>query len=879
MGIKKGEIEDFLSKAEAVEAAIKGMRDGTVDPNNIKIEGIDSPEEIAEKERQKQQRLAEIKAKNEALALERKKEEKKRWWDGVDIMVPLNAEAANNSSKEAEDESDAENFHRMRYNSNYSRWDQWIPSDPATRLEQEELLKLEEKKRNEEFEKNNKEFCEKYVNDLAAREKEKNKRVQGSDSSRLRGNNYFKLKRYEDALKCYMDALKDQPYEAKILINIAQVYIKWNAIDDALEFLSRVLRVDPTHTKGLSRMAHVLSLKSQHTEALKLAKKALETDTDNTDLQRQVFELELAVQTKNDEDDINKLKEKACGGSSISDRTAIEETLRAEKDPALVMKKLEEALEMPLLATGFELLDKFVEEAVGNSDINAKCQKLLQADKNMRVYFRTNGALKLCLDQIINYHETLSNANASTTSEVVESLCALLQLLCAACNGESANMAAVCMELPEVVQFFTGMLCAEFKLSTEVMQVINLIYCDAMASTPSVLFGYKAALTKVSDFLGSAITSIPLQNDRSLQISCFKASFLFVKTYLFHSYVKSPKCVFPLSKSSCNALVENIALSLQVLQSLEGNRDVDMELAMEALLGCSQYSIMRGCFGESIRAINITFEVSCPTPLHVLSLLSTEKYRRSSYLHLCLGILMNICVSDEEENLTMKDKIVQTGCLPLLVDIVTASVEQRAQMDPLVLSRGVGLLARVASSPLAADTMKAPELYRKLCQRLAENINLPDRSEKWILDECGHLVRIIASLPSLPQDCLNIAFKEKLVESILRVFPSPRKEMGEITPSSVVLPPSTPIAALIIGNAARCLMPLADDAKNGEILFKKAGLSGVEKLICSLANCTDMRVRKNIAILLAKGARVPEVRAKIESFRGMQMLVELQKHL
>jgi hypothetical protein len=49
-GIKENEIEDFLRKANAVQEAVQGMRDGTVNPDTIKIEGIDTDEEKKEKE-------------------------------------------------------------------------------------------------------------------------------------------------------------------------------------------------------------------------------------------------------------------------------------------------------------------------------------------------------------------------------------------------------------------------------------------------------------------------------------------------------------------------------------------------------------------------------------------------------------------------------------------------------------------------------------------------------------------------------------------------------------------------------------------------------------------------------------------------------------
>ncbi len=117
-------------------------------------------------------------------------------------------------------------------------------------MQAKEREEQEEKKRNEEFEKNNKEFCDKYLNDMAEREKERTKKLQSADANRLKGNNFFKLKKFDSALKHYTEALKHQPFDAKILMNIAQVYIKLeNSTDDALEYLARVLRVEANHTK------------------------------------------------------------------------------------------------------------------------------------------------------------------------------------------------------------------------------------------------------------------------------------------------------------------------------------------------------------------------------------------------------------------------------------------------------------------------------------------------------------------------------------------------------------------------------------------------------------------------------------------------------
>jgi hypothetical protein len=80
-GIKDRDIDVFLEKASAVEAAIKGMVDGTVDPSSVKIKGIKSEEEIAEDARLAAEEKRIANEKREKLRIQRKKEEKDRWWD------------------------------------------------------------------------------------------------------------------------------------------------------------------------------------------------------------------------------------------------------------------------------------------------------------------------------------------------------------------------------------------------------------------------------------------------------------------------------------------------------------------------------------------------------------------------------------------------------------------------------------------------------------------------------------------------------------------------------------------------------------------------------------------------------------------------------
>jgi hypothetical protein len=132
-----------------------------------------------------------------------------------------------NADKESDDDeknNDSKAKVLSRYNFNYSKWDQWVPTDEASRAEQEEMKAKEEEEKNKEFEKNNAEFCKNFLDDAAERKKAIVKKQESSDMLRLKGNNFFKAKNYSKAMELYVESLKENPYDVKILTNMAQVH-------------------------------------------------------------------------------------------------------------------------------------------------------------------------------------------------------------------------------------------------------------------------------------------------------------------------------------------------------------------------------------------------------------------------------------------------------------------------------------------------------------------------------------------------------------------------------------------------------------------------------------------------------------------------------
>jgi tetratricopeptide (TPR) repeat protein len=74
------------------------------------------------------------------------------------------------------------------------------------------------------FEQNNPDFCKQFTDDMDKRKKSTEKKQESSNALKLKGNSKFKMKKYEEALPLYMEALKLAPYEGvAIVTNLAQV--------------------------------------------------------------------------------------------------------------------------------------------------------------------------------------------------------------------------------------------------------------------------------------------------------------------------------------------------------------------------------------------------------------------------------------------------------------------------------------------------------------------------------------------------------------------------------------------------------------------------------------------------------------------------------
>ncbi len=151
------DMDCFIKKVDAVNVAISDMKDGKINPEDVRIEGIPTDEERKQREIQRiaaEEKLAkEIYERNEKL----KVQEKELWWRNAKLMCGSNEESGrrertvlgssndkSSSSSEIVIMKNKNKLHDM-YSTEYSRWNRWEPSDPATRDENEGKNKSEEK--------------------------------------------------------------------------------------------------------------------------------------------------------------------------------------------------------------------------------------------------------------------------------------------------------------------------------------------------------------------------------------------------------------------------------------------------------------------------------------------------------------------------------------------------------------------------------------------------------------------------------------------------------------------------------------------------------------------------------------------------------------
>jgi hypothetical protein len=553
--------------------------------------------------------------------------------------------------------------------------------------------------------------------------------------------------------------------------------------------------------------------------ALECSQKAVTLDPTNADILSLHVDLECSVRSQNEELELSLLPKEEKMALKVVDAfiAGVGEFVSTTETGASLPVALIESIKSCILAS--------------------------KENVHLQVYFRISGALKLAVDICLKC--------------AVEEECALVvELLCSNVVNQKTSIALLFES--GLVSFFINRISTipdAHLIGAAICRLLLLCCSEASSSAARTsILGDKHLIISVAHL----IKSILLAGPANTAWKHLESYIRFLNVVVFSSEGKEFVEFCPEVVGAAGGVVGARSLP-----------DTIIEAAIELLVGCSQLKGLRQSFLQTPPGI---------TNMTVAGVVASSLRLDAPGISNALALLINITFETPE---VVREEIIAVGALKALLPALNASEDERDGWESGAELRSLNLLSRLAGSDRAQKLLFKTDSYRALCRRLAAAaFKVEAGSETHALDVCANLVKILACLSGAPAECRVVAKEQTLVKSLLMLFPIPREELGEITPSSVTLIPKVLVPSTLIGNAARCLMPLADDDSLNTSLYLDTSLKGIEKLICSMATCTDMRVRKNIAILLAKGCtRIPTVREKVKMLRGLEMLVELQDKL
>ena len=460
---------------------------------------------------------------------------------------------------------------------------------------------------------------------------------------------------------------------------------------------------------------------------------------------------------------------------------------------------------------------------------SAECEKNVLA----QVHFRLSGALRIAVDSFLRSSQDAISAE-------------LLHLIGSAIDNQplsirSAEEFGLLTALTRVIHSST----ADSSIRAEGLKVLRRC-CSPVAPTNT-----RASIFRNPVFLETFCsevneTSTPSPNAPNIG---FLAEYLaFLKEMVFSEYGR----VTAEGISSFVPSLSNI-LTMKELLTL-------WDTSVEVLVGCSQIGRLKAQFIAPLS--------NGQTPVSLL--LNIVRLGSDASCN-CLAILFNLTVDSDD---TVRNLIAMEGGLEIAVSALNHPSGETYSL------RCLQLLSRISTTKEVQAQLLQTHYYSLICQGIRDSCgDVHSDGNSSNKEICGYLVNTLACLNNPPPDCRKVAGELGLVRNILKIFPEPRQELGVITPESVIQVPKESVPVIMLGNAARCLMPYADDAASNKDIYLDRTLRGIEKLVCAMATISDIRVRKNIAILLAKGCRMPVVRERVSELRGIQMMVELQDYL
>ena len=100
------------------------------------------------------------------------------------------------------------------------------------------------------------------------------------------GRTYSQLKRYQDAINSFLEAIRLKPNDAKVYYNLGVNYLKVGSVPKALDAFKEVLRVDSRYTDAFYQIGLIYVKQGCDQEAVEAFQRANQIEPHNPDIQR-----------------------------------------------------------------------------------------------------------------------------------------------------------------------------------------------------------------------------------------------------------------------------------------------------------------------------------------------------------------------------------------------------------------------------------------------------------------------------------------------------------------------------------------------------------------------------------------------------------------
>ncbi|DAZ94163.1 TPA: hypothetical protein N0F65_008255 [Lagenidium giganteum] len=895
-GIGHSDVDEFCSRVDAVTKAMEEIKNGTFDPNNCNIPGFKTPEQEEREQQERAQREAERKQREEERRQKEKQEERETWWQRAKLRFSFDAdEASSNQSKHGQDrDTDAQArvdtwrrwgnrtlaAYRARDANDYSVWEKWEPNDPVTAAERAEREAQLEKLRNEEFEKNNPEFCNQFKEDQAKRQESQLSKRTAAEKLKENGNKLYKKKQYETAIKTYMQALEKAPFNEAVLTNIAQSYLRLTKLEDSIEFSSRALFVNPKHVKALSRRAQALYEKNEWELASRDIKQALAIEPGNNDLQEQ----HARIVGDYEDSQVHARLETQLHESATTANKAPQEANQVLRVAELrfvveLMHKLEESATSeatpPPPTTGDDRHDNQSPPAVSRAWVAYELVlPFFQRNSEVRTMFRTSGELNKLLHRITTALERFDEVMDS--SEAVGVLTSMLSCTVAVMVNEPRNHVVSHRDVPFrkilITKFHqlsgsTTAIPMPWSLGQHIVRLVQTII-DTKCWKTSIMAPPHASSTLLQLLRLSEDGATPIESAARRSVVQSAASMCFTLSSDTHDVNHF------VDKQRSNVCLVSIYEVLQRVRDAPTRSPELLQDVLGLLTNLSTHEqVRRALEQDAHRAVR---EALVPALVHIA--VETVSASSSISCERALAALLNLTFEDQS---CVRQCLLQDGTN---VDQVSSLLEHAQKLDVrwrslvLVFARAVSVICRFHSiNPMDASPVVHQlssdyllQLLRRLCVLAVQQVT--KTTEEAQTDDLWHLSAQIWCH-------LGWCVKIPSVRAFLRRDGQSLKEMVRLISlinSGAIF---TDTKARLVGNMTKVLIAMQNDHDTDDFLvFRRHDT--LATLVKALQLLPDGHARKNVAILLAKLCQYdPAIKETVRSLRGIEIMLSVSRSL